>query len=498
MIDRLATPDAIGRHEAGAYGEARGTTGAVRARLRRLALVAAGCLLVAAMIVPRVAVLGQSLWHDEIYTIQHYVSGGPGAIFGSYGTNDHMLFNVLAWLTVWLPGLPDALYRVWGELPFLVGVATVVLWLRVRAGSTAALVFAFLAAASPMLLELTTEARGYGLSFLAASVLVVSGHELAVAPGRRGFATLFCAAGVAGTWTVPDFALPFAGATAALVLVTPLRRPFAVRLGISAIAVAAWYAPTLGRLLGSTGQQYGDRLPWHTPITGGPVLFGAAFDLTPSTPTGRLVIVAVVVPLLLLGLWEASRTLPRLVAPTVAAVTLTFLALTVLRFYVEQRFLSYLLVPLFVYAGIGAQALLRRRVVAIVGWAALLAAGGAATVHFVRAADATIRLPFENNRAAAAAVAAATHGGAVPVVVNTHAPDDLRYYLPPSAYLIVPQQQGLERRLCGPHPHGLVFVQQPFFVATVSTRCLARAGAVPHRFRQRARGHLITVWVLGS
>lgn len=466
------------------------------ARVRLFAVLTAGAGLAVALIVPRAAVLGQSLWHDEIYTIQQYVSGGPAAIFGRYGTNDHMLFNLLAWLTVWLPGLPDAVYRAWGELPFLAGVAGVAWWLRVRAGYVAALVFAFLAAVSPMLLELTTEARGYGLSFLAAAALVVCGYELARAPERRGLATAFCAAGVLGTWTVADFVLPFAGAAGALLWTSALRRPLAPRLGVSAAAVAAWYAPTLGRLLGTTGQQYGDRLPWHAPITGGFNLVGTAFDVASSTEAVRIVVFAVIVALLLLGAWEARVSMPQLVAPTAAAVTVTFLVLTAARFYVEARFLSYLLVPLFVYAGLGAQALLRRRIVAVAGWTALVCAGGAATVHFAHAANATIRLPFEDNRGAAAAVTSAAHGSAIPVLVHTHGPDDLRYYLPGAVHMVVPQERGLEQRICAPHPHGLIFVQQPFFITPVPTRCLARDGAVEHRFRQRARGHLITVWVL--
>ena len=465
-------------------------------RVRGRFILVAGFLLVVALIIPRAAVLGQSLWHDEIYTIQHYVSGGPAAIFRRYGTNDHMLFNLLAWLTVWLPNSPDALYRVWGELPFLVGVVTVAWWLRVRAGDVAAFVFAFLATTSPMLLELTSEARGYALSFLAAAGLVVGGYELARSPQRRGPATVFCAAGVAGTWTVPDFILPFVGAAGALLLCAPTqRRQLTVRLGVSAAAIAAWYAPTLGQLLGSTGQEAGDRLPWYAPIAGGFHLFATAFD-TPATGPVRLVVFAIIVPLLLLGVWEARISLPRFVAPNVAAVTVTFLALTTARFYVEWRFLSYLLVPLFVFAGLGAKALLRHRVAALVGWAALLGAGVAATVHFARAAHATVEFPFEDNRGAAAAVVAATHSGSIPVLVHTHAPDDLRYYLPRSVHVIVPSEAGLEKRICASHPNGLVFVQQPFFITTVSTRCLVRAGAVEHLFHQRARGHLIAVWVL--
>ncbi len=64
-----------------------------------LVTYAAWITLGAALIAPRAAALTQGLWHDEIYTIQNYVSGGPAAIFGRYGTNDHMLFSLLSWVT---------------------------------------------------------------------------------------------------------------------------------------------------------------------------------------------------------------------------------------------------------------------------------------------------------------------------------------------------------------------------------------------------------------
>ena len=87
--------------------------------MRRHLITACWILLGAALLAPRIVVLHQGLWHDEIYTVRQYVSGGPAAIFGHYDANDHMLFSVLAWLTVRVPGGPDVAYRLWGIVPFL-------------------------------------------------------------------------------------------------------------------------------------------------------------------------------------------------------------------------------------------------------------------------------------------------------------------------------------------------------------------------------------------
>src|SRR5436190_18010599 len=183
--------------------------------MRRHLITACWILLGAALLAPRIAVLHQGLWHDEIYTVQQYVSGRPAAIFGHYDANDHMLFSVLAWLTVRVPGGPDVAYRLWGIVPFLAAVATTALWLRARANLASALVFTTLAASSARLLELTSEARGYGLAYFAMSILVIACYE-ARATGRRAWLTVLCVAGVAGVWTIPTFVLPAVGAAAAL------------------------------------------------------------------------------------------------------------------------------------------------------------------------------------------------------------------------------------------------------------------------------------------
>ena len=94
-------------------------------------------------------------------------------------------------------------------IPFVVGVIVVTTWLHVRLGRLPGLLFLFLATASPLLLDITRQARGYGLAFLAMGVLVVAALE-AVRSRRAWTIVAFCAAGVAGTWTLPHFGIAFA------------------------------------------------------------------------------------------------------------------------------------------------------------------------------------------------------------------------------------------------------------------------------------------------
>ena len=91
-----------------------------RVRLPRpLALAAIGCALLL-LAWALLAALDQSLWHDEAFSVLTYTSHGPGEIlFGDYVPNDHVLFNLLAWLTTGVLGQSEVAYRLWSVLPAL-------------------------------------------------------------------------------------------------------------------------------------------------------------------------------------------------------------------------------------------------------------------------------------------------------------------------------------------------------------------------------------------
>ena len=63
------------------------------------------------------------------------------------------------------------------------------------AGALSGILFLFLATVSPLLLDITRLARGYGLAFLAMSVLVVAALEASDPRGRRGRLVAFCRGG---------------------------------------------------------------------------------------------------------------------------------------------------------------------------------------------------------------------------------------------------------------------------------------------------------------
>ena len=79
------------------------------------------------------------------------------------------------------------------------------------------------------------------------AILVVSALEARRRPGTLPVVAA-CAAGVAGTGTLPQFGIAFVAMLGVLVLQAGARRAAAVGLVASLIAILAWYAPHLGEV----------------------------------------------------------------------------------------------------------------------------------------------------------------------------------------------------------------------------------------------------------
>ncbi len=122
------------------------------------------------------------------------------------------------------------------------------------------------------------------------------------------------------------------------------------------------------------------------------------------------------------------RRVPGLQPIALASVSLTFVALTASRFYVDPRFLSFLLVPLFMYAAAGGSALLTRpfgRWQRDLALAYLGLFGVLLVALFLAVVPAAITTPYEATRDAARAITAVDPQSTIPVLVNMHEPSDL-------------------------------------------------------------------------
>jgi len=442
----------------------------------------------------RLTALGQGFWHDEIVTVVHYVRADPREIlFGTYLTNNHELFSLLGWATSSVVGESEIALRSWSVIPFIAGVVLVTGWLHIRVGALTALLYLFFAALSPQLLDLSRQARGYGLAFLAMSALIVAASE--AERTRRSWAIgIFCAAGVVGTWTLPIFGIAFMTTGGVLLANPSLRRRTVLGLAGSISAIVAWYAPHIDGLLSGSEQQFGERISWAGIVTA-PIdrlLLPAFLGIDGSSLTtglGQAALIAAGVLLLASSpLLRERRT--ALILGSGVVVTLAIVWAT--RLHVLPRFVSFLLVPLLIFLASGTARILvglgtRRPGVRV---AVALTTLILVAVVFASSAAQITRLPREAHKDAATVIRDRAPPGTSVFAYTPH-PMDLSFYL--RAPVQTPGASEVVSKVCDDQ-RPVVLVMQPYAIQPVDVPCLLRTGTRHHRFRQYSRGGEINVW----
>src|SRR6478609_3318518 len=190
-----------------------------RTRLAALIII---CVSALVLVWSRLALVNNSLWYDEITTVQDYVSKGPrGIFFGTYIPNNHVLFSLLTWATTEFVGHFEAAYRLWSVVPGLAAVGVVAWWSWRRLGPAAAAGVVVLFTVAPDHLLLTPQARGYGLGMLAGAGMLVAAAR-ASDHADNVDVVAFAAFGLIGIWTLPVFVLTFVAQGAALAVSRPV------------------------------------------------------------------------------------------------------------------------------------------------------------------------------------------------------------------------------------------------------------------------------------
>ena len=200
----------------------------------------------AGLVLSRVVGLDHGFWLDEAVFVENYVREGPREILTGAGLS-HELYGLIGWAISSVFGESEIALRLCSVVPFVVGVGLVTAWLHRRVHAVAGLFYLLLATASPLLLDITRSARGYGLAFCAMSFLVIAALE-AGRTGRDVYVAVVCVAGVIGTWTLPQFGFAFVGVGASLLADRRLRRSSLVGLVASLAAIVVWYAPHFGQV----------------------------------------------------------------------------------------------------------------------------------------------------------------------------------------------------------------------------------------------------------
>ena len=315
----------------------------------------------AALVVTRFAGLGRSFWLDEAHFVEHFVREGPRQILTG-GALSHELYGVIDWMTASVVGESAIAFRLWSAIPFVLGVALVTAWLHRRHDPLAGVLFLFLATVSPLLLDISRQARGYGLAFLAMAVVVVAALE-ARRSGRTWWVAAMCVAGVIGSWTLPQVGIAFLATLAVLLIDRRLRWPTVAGLVASTVAIVAWYAPHLHAVQAASQLEAGAVRTTTTWVLTAPIdqivlpaliwIDGATISASPAWLPFVLAVVLVIGSSPLLRSRDATSLI--LLAGPVG----TIVALWLGDAFVAPRYLSFLLVPLFMLLASGAAAILR-------------------------------------------------------------------------------------------------------------------------------------------
>lgn len=471
-------------------------TGRLRASSRGVGILIAASYAILGSILcwTRLTGLNRSYWHDEIVTVADYVRAGPREILaGPYIPNNHELFSLLAWATSSVVGESEIAVRLWSVVPFILGVILVTAWLHIRMDPLSGLLFVFFATLSPLLLDLSRQARGYGLAFLAMSVLIVAALE-ADRSKRDWTIVAFCVAGLVGTWTLPNFGVAFVATGAALLTDPRLRRRAAVGLGASIVAIGACYSPHFDDLLESSRQDYGVRIDTSGVVTApiDQILIPALVWIDGTVVFTSLVWLPVVAfAVLLIG---SSQLLRRKRSAFIlgSGVAATIVALWVISSGVVPRFLSFLLVPLLIMLASGTASILARLATRspVVRTLVALTTLGALGVAFAPVAAKVTRLPREAHKDAAAVIRSYA-SPSTPVFAHMVHPRDLAFYLerPVNAH----RTSDVASSVCSSR-QAVVFVAQPWVLPAVSLPCSRRPGTRHYRFEQYTRGDEINVW----
>jgi len=511
--------------------------------LGRAATVAGSVATSAFALWSRTTGLSQSLWKDETRAVAEVIRHGPGTIlFHDLALDDHVLFNLVAWVLSVVPGDDEIGYRLGAVLPSMAGLLVLAIGLRRRLGAVTAAVATILLVASPVHIDLSKQARGYGLAFLAMSLLVVAAIDLAGSPDAREPAAAptraalrtFTAAGVIGCLGFVFFAVPFIITALALVAgrTIDFTRRIAARVAVVAVTTAVVYARGIDQLARSAGDFRDHRsLPRATPslIVAGPrIFFLPTFDaasnsvgIVPSEFT-RVALYGLLVPSMVLGCFAVARVQQRPRAACVLALGVvgTPAVMVLARLAIAERYWAWSMIPMSVLAGVGVQQAFGfvgglgprrlRGMIAALTAVITVAVIGAVTLGTTRATRHNAHVPLEDFKHAGALMDDfESRYGPVGLLVATDNAAGLDYYVRAPDVLIGRRRFDGERELdtvprrhagklaCDPAT-SVAFVLFNDDDEQVDLDCVASRGGTVIEFAQHDRGGRMIVALVAA
>jgi hypothetical protein len=189
-----------------------------------------------------------SLWTDELWSVLHYSGKGPWTVVTLYDApNNHIFFNLLNSVTPGRGSVEPLRARIWSFAAVTTLLAGFLAYFaRRRALAWGAVPF-LLFAAGPEFLDLTLQARGYGLLSLAALAASVSTVDYIRSERPRTLAFLGVTS-ILGAWTVPTFVF-FVAPLWAVLLLAVRRRQVLLGAALSGAGILLVHLPVASQLL---------------------------------------------------------------------------------------------------------------------------------------------------------------------------------------------------------------------------------------------------------
>jgi hypothetical protein len=425
--------------------------------------------------------------------VERFVRPGLREILTGGGLT-HQLMAILCWVAEHTVGESEIAYRLLSAVPFVAGVVFVAAWLHIRMGALSGTLYLFLATVSPLLLDITRQARGYGLAYCAVSVMVVAAIE-ALRTGRLWLVGAMWAAGLVGAWTLPQVGIAVIATAAVLLLDERTRLPSAIGIGVTLAAAAAWYVPHWEAVRAISdfpdGVQIG--FPWVVTAPIDQIVLPGLLWIDGTALVAGLIWLPLVAVVAFVAARSPFVREGRTAMVLIAGPAATVIVLWIVNSYVIPRYLSYLLAPLFVLLATGAAATLRglRTRRATLGPLVCLVVIGLLAARFVVLAPDVVGLPREANRDAADVIKRGPPG--TPVVGYLRNPQNVVFYLGRPIQDLA--ADGVVARVCRAK-RPVFYVEQLFAKDPIAVPCLNRAGVQHDRFRQYARGGETNVWLV--
>ena len=190
-----------------------------------------------------------SLFTDEIYTIEKFSSKGPMQVMTDYRVpNNHIFFNLINSILPLSDSYDPLRARMVSFVSFLIFALLTYKFLVDKGFFIEANVLMALILASPEMMRMLLEARGYGLLFLINTIITIKSYRYLESNKNRDLWVIgLCC--LIGTWTLPSYVFFVVSYFIGFLILSKNKKGVFIAGAITSISIFLAYLPVLKELL---------------------------------------------------------------------------------------------------------------------------------------------------------------------------------------------------------------------------------------------------------